>query len=69
MVETRIYLGLVLFILYNVYLFIVLFFWPLLNTFTKPSILGGVETQIYIGTVVFILHNVYLFILLFFDPS
>ena len=44
-VEIRIYIGSLLYILYNAYLFIKLFF----LAFKKPSILGGVETRIYIG--------------------
>ena len=48
-VETRIYIGSVLFFLYNVYLFILLFILPLINAFTKPSILEEVETRIYIS--------------------
>ena len=63
--ETRIYIGSVLFILYNVNLFI-LFFLPLINAFTKPSIYGEVESRIYICSLLFILYNVHLFILLFF---
>ena len=50
--EIRFYIGSVLFILNNAYLFILLFFLQLVNTFTKPSTLGEVETQIKIGSVV-----------------
>ena len=40
-----------MFSLYSVNLFILLFFLPLINAFTKPSILGEVETRIYIGSL------------------